>query len=159
MDSSLISALTEIVGPDHVVSNDAERATYETDGLAKLRATPGLVVLPGTAAEVQEVVRRCHEAGVPFVASDVGATSELAKDNPDVAVVPLEEESFIQAVRDMAKKLRSGAVDSRRLQAFHGSHFGYDVLSQGWVKALLDPNGWTRVGRDEAGANFRSHKR
>ena len=86
--ASFVSDLSEIVGVDNVVRNDAEMATYETDGLAKLRATPGLVVLPGTAAEVQRVVRRCHEAGVPFVARGQGTgLSGGAMPHPDGVLI------------------------------------------------------------------------
>ena len=38
----------------------AERLTYESDALVHLRATPGAVVLPASAAEVQAVVRLCQ---------------------------------------------------------------------------------------------------
>ena len=75
MDATLISALERIVGADHLICDAAEMATYETDGLAKLRQTPGLVVLPGSAEEVRRVVQRCHEAGVPFVARGQGTGS------------------------------------------------------------------------------------
>ena len=88
MDSAFLSALAQIVGRDHVVDSLAERATYESDGLAKLRATPGVVVLPGTAAEVQQVVQRCHTAGVPFVARGQGTgLSGGAMPHPDGVLI------------------------------------------------------------------------
>ena len=46
--------------------------TYECDGLTGRRVVPALVVLPGTAAEVQAVVRLCNEHGIPFVARGAG---------------------------------------------------------------------------------------
>src|SRR6266576_6703126 len=46
--------------------------TYECDGLTGRRVVPALVALPGSAAEVQAVVRLCHEAEVPFVARGAG---------------------------------------------------------------------------------------
>jgi glycolate dehydrogenase FAD-linked subunit len=46
--------------------------TYECDGLTGRRVVPALVALPGTAAEVQEVVRICNDAGLPFVARGAG---------------------------------------------------------------------------------------
>ncbi|HEY7170263.1 MAG TPA: FAD-linked oxidase C-terminal domain-containing protein [Vicinamibacterales bacterium] len=55
-----------------LVRDPAELLTYEADALVHLRATPGAVVLPRSTAEVQTVVRLCHEAGVPFVARGHG---------------------------------------------------------------------------------------
>ena len=46
--------------------------TYECDGLTGRRVVPALVVLPGTTAEVQAVVRLCNEHGIPFVARGAG---------------------------------------------------------------------------------------
>ncbi len=72
MDPHFLADLERIVGPDGIVRDDAELATYESDGLAKMRSRPGAAVLPGSAEEVQQVVRLCHGAGVPFVARGSG---------------------------------------------------------------------------------------
>ena len=72
MDLTLLTALERIVGPDGIVRDPVELATYESDGLAKLRSKPGVAVLPGSADEVQQVVQLCHAEGVPFVARGHG---------------------------------------------------------------------------------------
>ena len=72
IDQSLISALERIVGPRGVVRDPNELHVYESDGLARLRSTPPVAVLPNSAEEVQEVVRLCHGRGVPFVARGHG---------------------------------------------------------------------------------------
>ncbi len=72
MDPQFLAELERIVGPDGIVRDDAELATYESDGLAKMRSRPGAAVLPGSAEEVQQVVGLCHAAGVPFVARGSG---------------------------------------------------------------------------------------
>jgi glycolate oxidase len=46
--------------------------TYECDGLTGRRVVPALVALPATAAEVQAVVRICHDTDIPFVARGAG---------------------------------------------------------------------------------------
>ena len=46
--------------------------TYECDGLTGHRVVPALVVLPGSVAEVQAVVRLCNEEQIPFVARGAG---------------------------------------------------------------------------------------
>jgi len=72
VDKVFLAQLETIVGADSIVRDRAELATYESDALVKLRSKPGVVVLPGTADEVQRVVRLCHEHGVPFVARGHG---------------------------------------------------------------------------------------
>ena len=52
---------------DGILNDPVELLAYESDGLARLRETPALVVLPHDAAQVQAVVRCCHVHGVPFV--------------------------------------------------------------------------------------------
>ncbi len=46
--------------------------TYECDGLTGRRVVPALVALPGSTAEVQDVVRLCNDEGIPFVARGAG---------------------------------------------------------------------------------------
>ena len=88
MESTFRAELERIVGGDHVVHDVAEMATYESDGLAKLRSTPGLVVLPGSASEVQATVRACHESEVPFVARGHGTgLSGGALPHPDGVLI------------------------------------------------------------------------
>jgi glycolate oxidase len=72
VDSRFIEELARVVGPGALLTDHADLLTYESDALVHLRATPGAVVLPTTAAEVQAVVRLCHRAGVPFVARGSG---------------------------------------------------------------------------------------
>jgi glycolate oxidase len=68
----LISRLREICGDEHVLTHPHTLATYRSDGLMHHRQTPLAAVLPGCAAEVQQVVLSCHEAGVPWVARGSG---------------------------------------------------------------------------------------
>ncbi|HET6188346.1 MAG TPA: FAD-binding protein, partial [Trebonia sp.] len=64
--------MTDICGAPNVITDPLELRTYECDGLTSHRATPALVVLPGTAEEVAGVVALCAEHGVPFVARGSG---------------------------------------------------------------------------------------
>ena len=50
MIKQLIPRMTEICGPDGVITDPAELRTYECDGLTSHRVTPALVVLPRAAA-------------------------------------------------------------------------------------------------------------
>src|SRR5499425_888470 len=72
MIKQLIPRMTEICGPDGVITDPAELRTYECDGLTSHRVTPALVVLPRAAQEVAAVVRECATAKIPFVARGSG---------------------------------------------------------------------------------------
>jgi glycolate oxidase len=68
----LIQRLGEIAGDEHVVTHPHQLRTYESDGLLQYRVSPRAVVLPGSAQEVQGVVRACFESSVPWVARGAG---------------------------------------------------------------------------------------
>src|SRR6478609_2832961 len=65
-------AVVELLAPEAVIAEPERLRTYECDALTGHRAMPELVVLPGTAADVQAVVRLCAGHGVPFVARGAG---------------------------------------------------------------------------------------
>ncbi|MBB6554379.1 FAD-linked oxidase C-terminal domain-containing protein [Nonomuraea rubra] len=69
---TLVAALRSLLPADSVITDPVRLRTYECDGLTYHRATPGVVVLPGTAEQVAQVVRLCNEHGVPFVARGSG---------------------------------------------------------------------------------------
>ncbi|WP_155129906.1 FAD-linked oxidase C-terminal domain-containing protein [[Actinomadura] parvosata] len=69
---TLVAALRSVLPADSVITDPVRLRTYECDGLTYHRATPGVVVLPGTAEQVAQVVRLCNEHGVPFVARGSG---------------------------------------------------------------------------------------
>ena len=67
MNPSFLAELRRIVGDTHVLDDALELLTYECDALPHLREQPAAVALPGSAAEVQAIVRLCARDGVPFV--------------------------------------------------------------------------------------------
>ncbi|MEP6801714.1 MAG: FAD-linked oxidase C-terminal domain-containing protein [Acidobacteriota bacterium] len=72
VSESLIALMAAAVGRSHCVSEPEQLRTYESDGLASFRVTPGLVVLPGSTAEVAEVVCVAAAAGLPIVPRGAG---------------------------------------------------------------------------------------
>jgi glycolate oxidase len=72
MLTELSDEIARAVGGDAVLTGTSELLAFESDGLARLRQRPGLVVFPGNASEVQAVVRACHRHRVPFVARGHG---------------------------------------------------------------------------------------
>jgi len=72
VDPRFLQILADALPPGSVVRDPSELLVYESDALVHLRSTPGAVVLPRSAREVQTTVRLCHEHGVPFVARGHG---------------------------------------------------------------------------------------
>jgi glycolate oxidase len=70
--AALSGRMSEICGAPNVITDPLELRTYECDGLTSHRATPALVVLPGSADEVAAVVRECAAHQIPFVARGSG---------------------------------------------------------------------------------------
>jgi len=66
-DRGVVAELRRIVGDHAVFSDPLELLTYECDALTHLRAVPGAVVMPSSAADVQAIVRLCGRERVPFV--------------------------------------------------------------------------------------------
>ncbi len=90
MDPQFLDALARCTSPGALLREPAELLTYESDALVHLRATPGAVVLPASAAEVQAVVRLCHREQVPFVARGHGTgLSGGALPSPDSVLIVL----------------------------------------------------------------------
>src|SRR5450631_2216284 len=72
VSARLLGRLEQICGGEHVLTHRHALATYRSDGLAQYQVAPAAAVLPGTAEQVRDVVRACHEAGVPWVARGAG---------------------------------------------------------------------------------------
>ncbi len=59
--------------PDNaILASDETLRPYECDGLSAYRQLPLAVVLPDTLAQVQAVLRLCHNRGIPVVARGAG---------------------------------------------------------------------------------------
>ncbi|MBV8728451.1 MAG: FAD-binding protein, partial [Acidobacteriia bacterium] len=72
LSPEIIEKLRGAVGAHGTITAPEELRTYECDGLTAYRAVPGAVVLPANTAEVQSLVRICHESRIPFVARGSG---------------------------------------------------------------------------------------
>ena len=65
--SLIVARLQEVLPEGAVLDDPAETLAYECDALAAYRCPPLCAVLPGSTKEVSEVMRICHEMGVPVV--------------------------------------------------------------------------------------------
>jgi glycolate oxidase len=69
--SGLLASLKDLCG-NRVISDEAGRRVYESDGLTAKRQVPWIVVLPETVIEIQQIMRLCSDAQVPVVARGAG---------------------------------------------------------------------------------------
>jgi glycolate oxidase len=72
MDSTLISHLRDIVGPNGIVVHATELSVYDCDGYTLEKTTPEVVVLPRSTAEVAAVVKLLHKEKIAFVPRGAG---------------------------------------------------------------------------------------
>src|SRR6266516_4221621 len=65
LPAGFVAGLETVLPSEALIREPEQLRTYECDGLTGHRMIPALVALPGSAAEVQAVVRACHSHGVP----------------------------------------------------------------------------------------------
>lgn len=70
----LAARLSSVLPGDALIQDEMETRAYECDGLAAYRCPPLMVVLPRTTQEVSDVLRICHEEGVPVVPRGAGTS-------------------------------------------------------------------------------------
>ncbi|HEX2604871.1 MAG TPA: FAD-linked oxidase C-terminal domain-containing protein [Oxalicibacterium sp.] len=113
---TLIAALRPCVAPQSLLTTEEELRPYECDGLSAYRELPLVVVLPSNEAEVQHVMRVCHDFGVPVVARGAGTglsggamphrhgvLLSLAKMKNILHIDPLARQAIVQpGVRNLA---------------------------------------------------------
>jgi glycolate oxidase len=133
---SVIGEMAAVVGRSHCVSEPEQLRTYECDGLTSFRATPGLVVLPGSTEEVSRVVKLAAAAGLSIVARGAGTgLSGGALPVPGCVVLGLSRMKRILEV-DLENgwmRVEPGVINlevSRRLSP-SGYYYAPDPSSQG----------------------------
>ncbi len=135
MHPQFLRRLAVAVGPEALLQDPTDLLTYEADALVHLRATPGAVVLPSTAEQVQAVVRLCHEAGVPFVARGHGTgLSGGALPVPDGVLIGLSRLNRILDVdtANLRVTVEPGVTNAEitRRVASDGCYYAPDPSSQ-----------------------------
>ncbi len=71
---SVLARLLQVLPEDAVIHDPAETRAYECDALTAYRCPPMLAVLPSTTQEVSDVLRICHDEGVPVVPRGSGTS-------------------------------------------------------------------------------------
>ncbi len=132
---SLVDALERLVGARWVRHRRAELATYAMDGLPTRESYPRIVVIPSSAAEVRDVLRLLHLAGVPFVARGAGTgLSGGAVADHDAVLIALTRMNRILRIDAGRRRavVQPGVVNARLSEAAAplGLHYVPDPSSQ-----------------------------
>jgi len=135
VDIGFLRELERIVGNEGMVQDDGELLTYESDGLAKLRSKPGVVVLPTNSEQVQAIVRLCHTARVPFVARGQGTgLSGGALPHPDGVLIVMTRLNHILDIdlRNKRITVEPGVInlDVSKAVSDEGLYYAPDPSSQ-----------------------------
>ncbi|MGZ4493661.1 MAG: FAD-binding protein, partial [Nocardioides sp.] len=125
----------EVVPAAGVITDHARLRTYECDGLAHYKVTPGLVVVPETVEQLAAVVRACAEERLPFVARGSGTgLSGGALPRADGVLVVTSRMRAIRGVRreDQRAVVEPGVInlDVTRAAAPYGYYYAPDPSSQ-----------------------------
>ena len=131
----VLADLRDVIPASRLLTDPAQLATYECDGLAAYRVTPGLVVLADDAAEIAATVRSCARHGVPFVArgSGTGLSGGALPHAEGVLVVT----SRLRTLHEMRPEDQRAVVDTgvinlqvTKSASRHGYYFAPDPSSQ-----------------------------
>jgi len=135
LPAHFVDDLRAALGDEFVITEPERLATYDCDGLTGWRAQPACVVLPGSATEVQGVLRLCARDGVPFVARGAGTgLSGGALPVADGIVVSIARMNRILEVDVESERVvvEPGVanLDVTRAVAEHGYFYAPDPSSQ-----------------------------
>jgi len=72
--SMVVDRLSDVLPENAVIFEEAETRAYECDALTAYSCPPMVAVLPSTTQEVSDVLRICHELGVPVVPRGAGTS-------------------------------------------------------------------------------------
>ncbi|MEM6565702.1 MAG: FAD-linked oxidase C-terminal domain-containing protein [Pseudomonadota bacterium] len=70
----IVERLRSVLPPDAVIEDPAETRAYECDALTAYKCAPLAAVLPSSTQEVSDVLRVCHQEGVPVVPRGSGTS-------------------------------------------------------------------------------------
>jgi glycolate oxidase len=72
--AQLVNRLRQVLPESAVIHDEAETRAYECDALTAYKCPPLCAVLPSSTQEVSDVLRICHEMGVPVVPRGAGTS-------------------------------------------------------------------------------------
>jgi glycolate oxidase len=133
--STIVEALTSVVGSDSVLTRAEDLIPYSFDGTAALKQRPSAVVLPRTTEQVAECVRLAGESRTPIVTRGSGTgLSGGSVPTAGCVVLCLTQMDAILDVdpRNLTLRAQPGAITQRIDEAAsrHGLFYPPDPGSQ-----------------------------
>ena len=131
----LVRRLQQCLPPQCLVEDLESQRPFECDGLTIYRETPLLVALPETPEQVQQVLRICHDLGVPVVARGAGTgLCAGAMPHPEGVLLGLSKLDRILELDPLARTARVqpgvSNLSISEAAASHGLYYGPDPSSQ-----------------------------
>lgn len=139
IDPTMLNELRQFVVENSFGDKVQIHGAYKINQLPDILSQADVVVLPSQWEGLPLVLVEAMQRGVPIVATAVGGTEELGKDNPDVIITGSEWDAFVDGLLAMSQKLRSGYIDAIRLHQWTERRYGYSAVSQKWLDALINP--------------------
>jgi glycolate oxidase len=109
LDPAIHAQLASVLPASALLTTTEETRPYECDGLTMYRELPAAVAIPADEAQLIEVLRRCHAAGVPVVVRGAGTSLSggalpdkrgvmvaMAKFRNIVSIDPLAQTAVVQ---------------------------------------------------------------
>jgi len=133
--AELLRRLQQCLPPHCLIEELESQRPFECDGLTIYREMPLLVALPETPEQVQQVLRICHELGVPVVARGSGTgLCAGAMPHPEGVLLGLSKLDRIVELDPLARTARvQPGVSNLSISdaaARHGLYYGPDPSSQ-----------------------------
>jgi glycolate oxidase len=72
ISTSVISQLSDIVGPDYIFTEAEDMMTYSYDAAVLDSQMPAAAVMPGKTEEIGRIVKLCHENQIPLTVRGAG---------------------------------------------------------------------------------------
>src|SRR5580658_199003 len=135
MTPSVLQKVSSLVGASHVSTDPDVLAGRSVDHTGRYRGRASALVRPGSADEVAEVLRVCHDAGI-HVTIQGGRTSLVAGTVPehDDVLLSTERLNTVGEVDTTERRLTAGAgatlATVQHAAAAAGLMFGVDLGSR-----------------------------
>ncbi|WP_170510296.1 FAD-linked oxidase C-terminal domain-containing protein [Ruegeria arenilitoris] len=72
--ANVLAHLRQVLPEDAIIADPAETRAYECDALTAYKCAPMIAVLPSSTQEVSDILRICHDEGVPVVPRGAGTS-------------------------------------------------------------------------------------
>jgi len=131
----LLRRLRQVLPSDSIVEEPESQRPFECDALMIYRELPLLVILPATVAQVQDVLRICHQLNVPVVARGSGTgLCAGAMPHPEGVLLGLSKLDRIMDIDPLARtaRVQSGVsnLSISDAAARYGLYYAPDPSSQ-----------------------------